>query len=463
MANRKNDVLKFRKKPRAAVIIFTIILIYLISFTAIYISKSKVRTYEVYAGSLTSNSIYTGIAIRKETVYNSGFSGNINYYLRDGVRAKVGDTVYTVDETGRVAEILSKLNDDANSLSAKNISEIKSTLNNFKVNYTEDSFGSVYDLKADINTTVLQSINENVVNNLDSIVSSTGSNNLFQTVKTDKSGVVVYAVDGYENFTEDTLSSSVFKKNAYSKNNLKAESLVVANNPAYKLITSEDWSIYIPLTQADIDKYELSGKTTVKIRFAKDDLITNVNFGIVKKDGEMYGKLSLGKYMIRYATERYLDIELLASTDSGLKIPVTSLVEKDFYTIPKEYLTTGGNSNSYGFLYEHYNAENKLMTEFKEADIYYTTDAVCYVDPADFSSGQNIVKTNSTDRYLINATAPLQGVYCANTGYTVFRRVEILDQNNEYCIVKKGTAYGLSVYDHILLDAAKIKENVMIY
>ena len=43
MANRRKDVLKFRKKPRAAVVIFTIILVYLIAFTSIYISKSKIK------------------------------------------------------------------------------------------------------------------------------------------------------------------------------------------------------------------------------------------------------------------------------------------------------------------------------------------------------------------------------------------------------------------------------------
>ena len=463
MANRRRDIVKFRKKPRAAVIIFTIILIYLIAFTSMYISKSKVRTYEVYAGSLTSNSVYKGIALRTEKVFNSSFSGNINYYIREGVKAKVGDTIYTVDETGRVAEILSQLNNDKNSLSADNLKVIKSTLNSFKVDYSGDEFNKVYDLKADINSTVLQSINENIVNNLDSIISKTGSENLFQTIKSDTSGVVEYAIDGYEEFNEDKLSSSVFDKNNNPKNNLKTESLIVANNPVYKMITSEDWFVYIPLVQSDIDKYELTGKSVVKIRFVKDDITTNADFSIVEKNGGMYGKLSLSKYMIRYANERFLDIELIASNSTGLKIPVTSLVDKDFYTIPKEYLTTGGNSNSYGFLCEHLNSDGNLVTEFKEVNIYSTTDTLCYVNTVDFSPGDNIVKTNSTMRHIIGTTAALKGVYCVNTGYTTFRKVDIIEQNKEYCIVKKGTLYGITVYDHIILDGYNMKENIIIY
>lgn len=463
MARQRRDVIKFRKKPRAAVIIFTIILIYLIAFVAIYMSKSKVRTYEVNSGSLTSNTVYTGLAVRTEKVFNSQFAGNINYYLRAGVKAKVGDTVYTVDETGRVSQIISQLNNDKNTLSAENLRVVKNTLNNFKTNYSGDTFNKVYDLKADLNSTVLESINQNIMKNLDSIISSTGSQNLFQTVKSDTSGVVVYNIDGYENFTEDSLKSSIFNTKNYSKKILNTESLIVANNPAYKLITSENWTVYIPIGQNDIDKYELSGKTSVQIRFIKDNITTNANFSIITKNDEKFGKLTLNKYMIRYASDRLLDIELLASNNSGLKIPVSSLVEKDFYTIPKEYLTTGGNSNSYGFLCEHYNSDGSVVAEFREVNVYSTTDTLCYVNTTDFSAGDNIVKTNSSDRYVIGAMAPLNGVYCVNTGYTTFRRVEILEQNKEYCIIKKGTSYGISVYDHIILDGTNIKENVIIY
>lgn len=464
MAGKKRNIVKFKKKPRAAMIIFTIILIYLIAFASMYISKTKVRTYEVDTGSLTSNTSYTGIAMRSEKVYNSSYSGNINYYLREGVKAKVGDTIYTVDETGRVADLLSQANKDENSLSDENLKVIKTTLNNFKTDYTQDTFSDVYDLKTDVNATVLQSINENIVQNLDAIVSSTGSQNLFQTVKTDKSGIVVYSVDGYENLTDDQLSSSLFDKKNYTKTNMKAEALIVSNKPAYKLITSEDWSVVIPLTQEDIDKNDLASKSVVSIKFDKDNITTNANISIINVNGNQYGKLTLSKYMIRYATERFLNIQIMASNNQGLKVPVTSLVEKEFYTIPKEYMTVGGNSNTNGFLCEYYNSDNQLVAEFRDADIYAVKDGLCYVKTSDFSPGENIVMMDAANqKYTIGATSTLTGVYCVNTGYTVFKRVDILDQNKEYCIVKKGVSYGISAYDRIILDGEKTKENVMIY
>lgn len=57
----------------------------------------------------------------------------------------------------------------------------------------------------------------------------------------------------------------------------------------------------------------------------------------------------------------------------------------------------------------------------------------------------------------------LEGVYCINQGYAVFRRVEIIDQNEEYAIVAKDTDYGLIRYDHIVKDASKVKEEDILY
>lgn len=46
--------------------------------------------------------------------------------------------------------------------------------------------------------------------------------------------------------------------------------------------------------------------------------------------------------MIRYATERFLDIEIIVSGKSGIKVPVSAVTENEFYKIPKEYLITNG-------------------------------------------------------------------------------------------------------------------------
>ena len=249
-----NKVVRYKRRPRAVAFIFALVLIYIICFFVLYTTKAKVQTYEVNVGSLTNNAVFTALAVREESVYNTPYSGNVNYYQREGTRVKKGDTIYTVDETGRVSEILSSYNKlGENSLSEKNLSDIKTTLNNYKTDYDGSDFTYVYDLKSDLNVTVLQSINENVVANLDSIVENTGSQNLFQTVTAESNGIVVYAVDGYEQINDNNVTTNDFNKDNYNKNNLKGDSLSVSGNPAYKIVTSEDWYMLIRLSKDDID------------------------------------------------------------------------------------------------------------------------------------------------------------------------------------------------------------------
>ncbi len=461
---RKNKVVKYKRKPSVALVIFAAILIYVICFVVMFISKSKVQVYEVDMGSLSNNAEFTGIAVREEQVYNSQYSGNINYYQKEGTKVKVGDTIYTVDETGRVAQILSGYtNSGENSLSKDSLATIKSMLNSFRTSYDGSNFSSVYDLKTDINSEVLYAMNANIMENLDSIIESTGSENLFRTITSDIPGVVTYYIDGYEGVNSENVSKTHFEKGNYTKQNLKAEELVVNESPAYKLVTNENWYILINLTQEDILKYDLSDKTSITIRFKKDDVTAGCGFSIVSKGGEFFGKITLNRYMIRYVNDRFLDIEIMTSTRNGLKVPVSALTDCDFYTVPKEFLTTGGNSNSSGFICETYDTSGNVNTQFIAATVYKTVNDMCYISTEELTAGANIVMPDSSKRYTVGPTMKLRGVFCVNSGYTEFKLVEIIDENSEYIISKKGIANGVSVYDRIILDAAKYTINQMVY
>ena len=457
-------VIKYRRTPKSVLIIACAVLVYTISFVVMYLSKSKIRSYEVEVGNLTANATFTGIALRSEKVCNSEYSGNINYYQREGSRVKNGDTLYTVDETGRVAEILSQYSKaDENSLSKSSLALIKTTLNNFKTSYDGSNFGNVYDMKTDLNSTILESMNQNIINNMESIIQSTGSGNLFRTINATEGGIVVYAVDGYESKSESDINSSSFDKKSYAKNNLKSDELIVSGNPAYKLITSENWNVYIPLTDDDIKENDLSSKNTITIKFKKDGITTQGKFSIITNNGNTYGKISLDKYVIRYATERLLDIEIVSTGKTGLKIPISALTDSEFYTVPVEYLTTGPNKEI-GFMCESYDDNKQVVSKFIEAEVYKKTDTLCYIRKSDFNVSDVITMPDDVSkRYIVGTVEKLKGVYCINTGYTVFRVVDIIEQNNEYCVVKKDTTHGVSVYDHIILDAEKYSENQMIY
>ena len=53
--------------------------------------------------------------------------------------------------------------------------------------------------------------------------------------------------------------------------------------------------------------------------------------------------------------------------------------------------------------------------------------------------------------------------YCINKGYAVFRKISIIDQNKEYCIIESGTPCGISQYDYIVFYGSNIKEKDILY
>ena len=80
--------------------------------------------------------------------------------------------------------------------------------------------------------------------------------------------------------------------------------------------------------------------------------------------------------------------------------------------------------------------------------------------PSGYDTG---VKAQPSGLYQINSKRPLKGAYNVNKGYTVFKKVEILESANGYSIIKKNSSYGLQVYDHIVLDASGVHDGQLLY
>ena len=68
--------------------------------------------------------------------------------------------------------------------------------------------------------------------------------------------------------------------------------------------------------------------------------------------------------------------------------------------------------------------------------------------------GDIIVKPDSSSTYRVGTDKDkLTGVYNINKGYAVFKQIKVLTSNDDYTIVEAKTPYGISLYDHIALDA----------
>ena len=197
--------------------------------------------------------------------------------------------------------------------------------------------------------------------------------------------------------------------------------------------------------------------STVRVRFLRDNQTKNASLQIINRgEDDAYGYLTFSSGMIRYAGERYLDIELELENESGLKIPKSAVTEKSVWLVPEDYLTTGGASSGEGFL-----VQKGDSAEFTAATVWYrdTESGMLYVDPGDLEAGDVLLMPESSLTFTVGEEGTLQGVYCINKGYAQFRQVQILTESEEYYIVAEGSSYGLSNYDHIALDGSTLQEN----
>lgn len=462
MEDRNNKVVKYRKPLRINIgmVIFAVIFVYIIICIFMYFGQKHIEGHQVTMGSLSSNNIYKGIALRKEEIVHAEKAGYVNYYARESERVGVGNLVYTLDESGKLADYINA-ETTGSTLTSRDLTELRSEILGFKNNFDPAYFSSVYDFKYSVKGTVLKLANANILENVDKINAS-GMSELISFCRAPATGVLIYSVDGYEELTLEQFTKELFDQKNYEKTQLISNELVEAGQPVYKISEDEDWSIVIQTDQAKAD--ELLEAEFVKVKFLKNQ---DTSWGEVSSftnaEGDIFIELTFTNSMITFCTDRFIDIELILEEDTGLKIPNSAIVEKEFFIVPKEYVTQGGNSSNYGVMRESYTEDGTATSEFVETTIYGETETEYYLDDMVLRIGEYIIKPDSTEKYAVSKRGSLTGVYNINKGYADFKQINVLYHNDEYSIVKSNTQYGLNVYDYIVLDATAVEDNEFIY
>ncbi len=462
MEDRNNKVVKYRKPLRINIgmVIFAVIFVYIIICIFMYFGQKHIEGHQVTMGSLSSNNIYKGIALRKEEIVHAEKAGYVNYYARESERVGVGNLVYTLDESGKLADYINA-ETAGSTLTSRDLTELRSEILGFKNNFNPAYFSSVYDFKYSVKGTVLKLANANILENVDKINAS-GMSELISFCRAPATGVLIYSVDGYEELTLEQFTKELFDQKNYEKTQLISNELVEAGQPVYKISEDEDWSIVIQTDQAKAD--ELLEAEFVKVKFLKNQ---DTSWGEVSSftnaEGDIFIELTFTNSMITFCTDRFIDIELILEEDTGLKIPNSAIVEKEFFIVPKEYVTQGGNSSNYGVMRESYTEDGTATSEFIETTIYGETETEYYLDDMVLRIGEYIIKPDSTEKYAVSKRGSLTGVYNINKGYADFKQINVLYHNDEYSIVKSNTQYGLNVYDYIVLDATAVEDNEFIY
>lgn len=458
------DHRRHRRVPRFGTVVFLLILLYIIINLISYSTSDPIAGYEVRTGSLSSDQIYTGIALREEEIVDSEYDGYVNYFDKDADRIGVGQLAYTVDESGQVQEYLTSEMAGGTLLEDSDYQKLQSDIVDYLSDYSPTDFASVYDFRDSLRSTVQKMSSSYVLDDISQLSDSGLSSSIHQCTAKD-TGIITFNTDSMAGKTFDDLTADDFTadaENALTKTEFENNQLVVTGDPVYRLCTNENWSVAIKTTQDTAQS--LSDAQYVQVRFLKnrDTIWAYVSATKSMEDGSALVNLSFSNSMIDFCDDRYIKLELLTEQETGLKVPNSSIIQSDFFLVPKDYITTGPSGNQ-GVLLETYDQDGAKSVTFTEAAPYSETDDSYYLDESVLKAGDVIDKPDSTDTYTISDQGELTGVYNINRGYAEFREISILYQNDEYSIVEPNTLYGLREYDHIVLDASSVTPDTIIY
>ena len=453
--SKRNNIVKFHKDfhINIAFVIIFIIFIYILFHVFTYLTTENVTIYEVNQGTITFKDSYKALAIRQESIYTAAEDGNIYYFAPNKTRVGAKTLIYAIDKDGTIVNGLKNVDKSSVDVSSLDLTKLEYSLQTFVNDYNSDDYLKTYSFKTNLSNDLQQIFDESILMSNETDIQNALQNGTYFTYYAPTTGLVVYQTDGYEDVTLDNFSSDLFDNKSAAINNHRNNESVLAGETVFKLITSDNWNLVMPIDDEMVET--LADGSAIEIEFNEDNATTWCSYTIENRAGANYLVLSLDDSVERYADQRFISINLKLDEKNGLKIPNSAIVDKTFYTVPKKYFTRGEDSSNYGLL-----IQNGSNVEFKHTTIYFEDDDYYYIDGESVSDGDVCLMVNSGDKYSIGThTGVLQGVYNVNKGYTIFKIIDIIYQNNDYTIVRVGTDYGLSLYDRIVLQGDKVVED----
>lgn len=438
-------------KPDLGMIVFLCILIYIIAWNIIYLSKDKVTYYEVVPGEMVESDRFTAMVLCADKIVKTPEDGTIYFLARPGSKMSTASSVYCLDKTTNLQKIISDTSTEQ-ILSDDEKNEIYSELNSFSDSVNSVDFSEVYQFKSSTSAILMNALST-------SVFDSGNNAGSLQLVTPSEPGYVFYFEDGFEGTTKDTFTPEMLSIDDYKYKTLNSEGFFSAGASVYKLITDESWDIIFKLSDYQYKKYIQDDY--VQVKFLKDNQIVWGQIDLLEIGEDIYCSINFTNSMVRYAASRFVDIEVIFSSETGLKVPNSSIVVKEFYTIPKDY---GEASNDILYVNVHsIDDEGNPVIKNRELEIYEETDKYYMVSTNDLEEGTNIIQDTTGNIYTVSDKLPINGVYNINRGYARFNEVSIRTSNDDFSIIEPNDRYGLVEYDHIVLNGNSVVDEEIIY
>lgn len=444
------------------VIIIAIFLFYLIVLFTQIVDKKNITSYMVRNGSLAINNTYRALILRSEKNYTAPVSGTLICFSGEGEHVGIGSPVYAVDERGTLIGATGELSTE---LSKEDQSRLKMEIGDFAGQFKPEDFRRNYDFLHDISSSILSISAAGLRTQIESGTSGTAA-----IMHSDHNGYVAFYTDDYDSVSANDLTLSLLEGDGYQKKQLMTGDLVDQGDFVYKLINSENWSIAF----AADDDYAamLLSHGYVPVKFRRNSEILNGKVSVIEVDGRQdIVTLGFNNSVLNFCSERFTDIEIVTDGITGLKVPAASIATKRFFTVPIEFAVSepedeengNGDSDTRTFMKQTYLESGEATVTPLDITVYSEKNDLFYVDNTQLKYGDVLIREDTQQKFVVQDTDSLLGVYNINKGYAQFCQIHILDHNDEYTIIAPDTMYGLREYDYIILDSESVVDDEFIY
>lgn len=255
---RKRKIVPYRRRfhLNIGIIIFAFVFIYFVIYLISYLTQNNIAVYEVQYGQIAKNKSYTGLVLRPEQVFYANDAGSVNYYKKEGDKAGYNDLICSVDKAGNISEEISQAGMDTANLSDEELLNIQNTITTYVPGYSGSQFYNVYSFKEGVNAQIQENLYVNALDSLTDKTTEAVSQNTFSFVRTTVDGILALYTDGYEDVSADNFKAEMYNPASYVKTNLKGNAQVTSGQALYKIATSEDWTLMVPITEKEAKEYQ---------------------------------------------------------------------------------------------------------------------------------------------------------------------------------------------------------------
>lgn len=447
--NKENSIKKmssFTYIFRVTTVLLLIMFSYMVfNFVKIF-NKNEVKIYEVTIGEIVNVDRHRGFIYRDESIANCLSDGYINFFVTNAERVNKGAFVYAINDVPSEIKLYELNNKDKTS--------IKQNIKMYNNNISDLEFSNVYLAKDGLK----ELINEiNIIKQLEDI-------DIEKEIDAKEKGYAKYAglisflIDGFESAKIDDFSEELIKNYNIAKYSTQKKT-VKSNDQIYKVIKSPEFVIAFD-SSYDYDNY--AKKDSLNIKFVYENVTANGRVeSFIGNDNKKHFKLYITEYPEKFIDKRVVGFEIENKKIYGFKIPIKSIISKNCFIIPKNIIEKDMNTDeNICYKFGANGVREKVVFNIsKEDDKYYyisIDDALSKVKYGD------VLTNRYNDTYSLSEVVKLEGVYNMNKGYAVFKNIEVIDRTNEYAIIKRNTINGVSIYDHLALNASDINEGDLI-